>query len=252
MRPASVLSFFFGVDYHSSDYVDLMRRGTPLKTMQDIWYKGSEDYDRLCRPFVPVIRAVAGTPRTLPPDGASTDADWDGTVDGLMSQIILCDQLSRNCFRGTEDAFRYDRVSERCVKRLVGNFFHVDSEAGTVRNRKEGDNDDVKGDSIPGELYPPYASFLSTPLMHTEDNSNLQLASQILDMSLERFQDSLDPDVASTFVFQKGFVNDHRAVIDRFGRYPHRNSKLGRVSTPEEQAWLDDVDNLPGWAKSQG
>lgn len=46
-------------------------------------------------------------------------------------------------------------------------------------------------------------------------------------------------------------VEEHAAVVERFGRYPHRNAALGRESTPEEQAWLDDVDNLPGWAKSQ-
>lgn len=40
-------------------------------------------------------------------------------------------------------------------------------------------------------------------------------------------------------------------VIDRFGRYPHRNALLGRKNTPEEEAWLADVDNLPSWALSQ-
>jgi uncharacterized protein (DUF924 family) len=251
MSPSSVLSFFYGIDYHSSDYVDLMRKGTPLTTMQGVWYGGDKEYDQLCEPFGDVIKVVAGTPRALPPGGTTVDADWDGTVDGIMSQIILCDQLSRNCFRGTEDAFRYDVVSEQWVKRLVDNFFHLDNDGSIMGNKRQ--NDDVTGGAtIPGELYPPYASFLITPLMHTEDRSNLQLAAHIIDLSLERFQDSIDPDAANSIQFQKGFLHDHRVVIDRFGRYPHRNTKLGRVTTPEEQVWLDDVENLPAWAKSQG
>lgn len=221
--------------------------------MQGIWYGADKDYDELCRSFGPVIKTVTSTPRNLPPGGTTTDADWDGTVDGLMSQIILCDQISRNCFRGTPDAFLYDSVSEQGVKRLIGNFFDLDNEGCIIGNKNQNDDNDVTGGTIPGELYPPYVSFLVTPLMHTEDSCNLQLASKILDLSQERFQDSsIDPDAANGFEFQKGFLNDHRAVLDRFGRYPHRNAKLGRVTTPEEQAWLDDVENLPGWAKSQG
>ena len=46
-------------------------------------------------------------------------------------------------------------------------------------------------------------------------------------------------------------VVEHSEVVERFGRYPHRNAQLGRESTAEEKAWLADVDNLPSWAKSQ-
>ena len=48
----------------------------------------------------------------------------------------------------------------------------------------------------------------------------------------------------------RGAFLQHRDVIERFGRYPHRNAALGRESTEEEKAWLAS-DDVPGWAKSQ-
>lgn len=255
LSPSSVLSFFFGVDYNSASYADVKGRGVPMATMQGVWYGGGDAYDKLCMSFVPAVRAVGGGTGTAVLEDPET---WDGTVDGLMSQILLCDQLARNCFRGTEEAFRYDHVSEKCVKRLLDNFFHIDSEAGEaswVRREEEGGEDGStpgRNGAIPGELYSPYVSFLVTPLMHTEDPANMELAAQVLDLSAELFKAGCDPAVAAAFEFQRVFLNDHRAVIERFGRFPHRNSKLGRTNTPEEQAWLDDVENLPGWAKSQG
>merc|ERR1712216_1032117 len=44
---------------------------------------------------------------------------------------------------------------------------------------------------------------------------------------------------------------EHKAVLDMFGRYPHRNEQLSRESTPEEAAWLANHDQLPAFAKSQ-
>jgi uncharacterized protein (DUF924 family) len=44
---------------------------------------------------------------------------------------------------------------------------------------------------------------------------------------------------------------DHKRIVERFGRYPHRNPAMGRESTADEAAWLADYDNLPGFAKSQ-
>ena len=48
-----------------------------------------------------------------------------------------------------------------------------------------------------------------------------------------------------------GYAKAHRTVIERFGRYPHRNNLHNRESTPEEIAWLNS-DEAPGWTKSQG
>lgn len=47
-------------------------------------------------------------------------------------------------------------------------------------------------------------------------------------------------------------IQQHRDVLAHFGRYPQRNACLGRQNTPEEQAWLDDIETLPIWAGGKG
>ena len=49
----------------------------------------------------------------------------------------------------------------------------------------------------------------------------------------------------------QGSCKKHTDVVERFGRYPHRNRAMGREDTAEEAEWLADWENLPGWARSQ-
>jgi uncharacterized protein (DUF924 family) len=234
--PESVLSFFFGLDFASpsEDYKLAMKDGLPFVAMQDIWYGGGDDYDKMCQAFIPTIRSVVGDPKDLEEKKHDEFKVWNGSVDGVMSQVLLCDQLSRNAFRGTEEAFQHDAYGEKYVKQLVQDFL----------------NGNPNSQALPGEIYPPYVSFMVVALMHSENLENMKMAAEVLEESMERFKDK---EVAmNALKFQIGFLEDHRSVIERFGRYPHRNSKLGRENTPEEQAWLEDEENLPQWAKSQG
>jgi uncharacterized protein (DUF924 family) len=155
-----------------------------------------------------------------------------------MSQVILCDQLSRNCFRGTEEAFQYDSVGLTFTLRLVEEFF-----------MEEDDKSEIEQRTLPGSIYPTYVSFLLNPLMHSEDVANHELGLQLLDVSLKKFEGQ---PICKELDSGRGYLLGHKDVLDRFGRYPHRNTNLGRTSTPQEQAYLDDKENLPGWAKSQG
>lgn len=225
-HPESVLSFFFGANYLDNEHVEPMREGVPLKTLMGLWYQQSDDYDRLCCSFSGVVKAVG--------KGDFRDDNlWSGSIDGKMSQVILCDQLARNCFRGTDEAFAHGDMAEELTLSLVSEYKAKDEASRTV----------------PGEFYPPYMAFLLTCLMHSEEVKHHELALEIVDDVKVTWDDK---ELHSVFDQQGGFVLDHKAVLDQFGRYPHRNSKLGRSNTPEEQAWLDDKDNLPGWAKSQG
>lgn len=238
MQVKSVLSFFFGVDYFNNQHEDQMREGTPLEAMGPIWYTQSDDYDKLCQPFVPVIRAVGNG------DFLTTFTDdktvLESSVDGLMSQVILCDQLSRNCFRGTDEAFKYDAIGEKLGRQLATEFINQSDEEGKTE----------EGVSIDGEFYPPYVALVINALMHSEEMDDHQLAATAVQNALRRFEGR--PTAIAKIEYSDGFLLDHTKVIEQFGRYPHRNAKLGRTSTPEEIAWLDDKENLPGWAKSQG
>ena len=225
-KPNSVLSFFFGVDFDLGDEArTCMRNGVPLNEMMPIWYGASEEYDKLCQSFIPVVRD-AGT-RKL-----SVDSAWNDSIDGKVSQMLLCDQFARNCFRGSDEAFQYDSVAVELSLELCTNLL---PERPTEK--------------LVGEMYPPYANFLLLPLMHSESLANHDLGLEVVDWALGG---GVPEHLHVHFVNTQQFLGNHREVIERFGRYPHRNMKLGRESTKEELEWLADLENLPGWAKSQG
>jgi uncharacterized protein (DUF924 family) len=227
MRPESVISFFFGVDYPTQKQV--LQKGTPLQTMNGIWFGSNDNYDQLCQAFVQVTRA-AGTNQLL-------GETWNASIDGKVSQMLLCDQLARNAFRGTEEAYRYDRVGLQLFMELSEQLLGKKSSDSTCTAAL-----------LQGEFYPPYVVFLVLPLMHSEALPHHELGLELLDWSLENFP----KDLVATLEIHRTQLHGHTDVLRRFGRYPHRNAKQGRCNTVEETAWLADVENLPGWAKSQG
>ena len=218
----SVLTFFFGVDYSDpSDIDNKLRKGKALFEMQELWYKGGPEYDKLCQPFADTIRAA----------GKGNLSDWNSSVDGVVAQMVLCDQLSRNVFRGTSEAYAYDSNALDTARILSDSFSSMSSTDSNLQ----------------GEFFPPYLSFVVTALMHSESLSDHDSAISLLKLAKEHCSD----DLRQQWDFQESFELEHKAVVDRFGRYPHRNSLHGRECTPEEEEWLADVDNLPKWALSQ-
>lgn len=127
---------------------------------------------------------------------------WAETPEGSLALLILLDQFPRNVFRGTGHAFATDPLARMVARRAL--------EAGHDRQ--------VEGD---------IRRFFYLPFQHSED-----LADQ--DRQVELFQTRMDrkPD--------DRWAEHHHAVIARFGRFPHRNAALGRDTTPEERAFLDE------------
>jgi len=124
---------------------------------------------------------------------------WRRQPEGRLAEIIVLDQFSRNMFRETAQAFAYDNVA------LV--LSQVTVEAG----------DDQRVD-------PSRRAFMYMPFMHSESPLIHEQAVKLFSQSgLER---NLE------------FELKHKAIIDRFGRYPHRNAILGRESTDEELEFL--------------
>ena len=130
---------------------------------------------------------------------------WSATPRGALARILLLDQFTRNVFRGTPRAFAGDPLALDLAGRAV--------DAGFDR-----------------ELDPHERWFLYLPFEHAED-----AAAQ--DRSLELFG-ALARDTGHREPLE--WAEKHAAVIRRFGRYPHRNAILGRASTPEELAYLDE------------
>jgi uncharacterized protein (DUF924 family) len=141
--------------------------------------------------------------------GAGTHREWLATPHGALALILLTDQFPRNIFRDSPRAFALDP--------LALEFANAAIDAGFVQ-----------------KLRPIERVFCYLPLEHSET-----LADQ--DRSVELFMAlhaAVADDDKELFAGYLDFAVRHRVVIERFGRFPHRNRVLGRVSTGEEMAFL--------------
>jgi uncharacterized protein (DUF924 family) len=132
---------------------------------------------------------------------AATDGlpDWRADAPGRLAEIILLDQFSRNIHRDTQLAYAQDALALKLARELVA---QGEDHALPLARRV----------------------FAYMPYMHSED-----LAAHAEALPLFS-QAGLEENLR--------FLRLHTAIIERFGRYPHRNALLGRVSTPEELAFL--------------
>ena len=129
--------------------------------------------------------------------------EWRVKAEGRLAEIIVLDQFSRNMFRDTADAFASDAMSLTLSQEAIS--------CGADQ-----------------ELTPLQRSFLYMPFMHSE-------SLQIHDCAVELYRKN---GIQSNLDFELS----HKKIIEKFGRYPHRNKILGRQSTTEEIAFL----NQPG------
>ena len=127
---------------------------------------------------------------------------WRATPRGRLAEIILVDQFPRNMFRGTSRAFEGDALAQRLAQEAVA----ARAQRGLSSLERQ---------------------FLYMPYMHSE--------SKELHRKAVRLFASLLPWRWTALFFEFA----HKRVIDRFGRYPHRNAILGRESTDAEKAFLE-------------
>jgi uncharacterized protein (DUF924 family) len=128
---------------------------------------------------------------------------WRQTAKGRLAEIIVLDQFSRNIFRDTPKAFSSDPLALALSQEAIS--LGKDKELNTAER-----------------------NFLYMPFMHSESLAIHKIA-------VEHYKTNGDQ---STL----GFEIKHRDIIEKFGRYPHRNTILQRESTAEEVAFLA----LPG------
>lgn len=124
---------------------------------------------------------------------------WRATAEGRLAEIIVLDQFSRNVYRNTPQAFSQDPLALVLAQEAVS--------CGALNS-----------------LNSSQRSFLLLPYMHSE--------SAQIHIVAERLYKECAP--AGNYEYELR----HKAIIDRFGRYPHRNAILGRSSTPEEIEFL--------------
>jgi uncharacterized protein (DUF924 family) len=127
-------------------------------------------------------------------------AAWELTREGALALVIVLDQFPRNMFRGSARAFTADPLALAVAARAVERGFDL-------------------------QLPVQERSFFYLPFEHSE-----RMADQ--ERCCELFRSTGDAELLK-------WAELHTDIIRRFGRFPHRNAALGRVTTPEEQAFLD-------------
>ena len=128
---------------------------------------------------------------------------WRASPEPMLALVIVLDQFSRNLHRGAARAFAQDAHALECAKEAVGR------------------RDDRA-------LLPVQRQFLYLPYEHSED-----LADQDSGLELMRPLEAFEPTRGVA-----DWAMRHRDIVKRFGRFPHRNAALGRASTAEETAFL--------------
>ena len=128
---------------------------------------------------------------------------WRAASESMLALVVVLDQLSRNLYRGDARAFAQDAHARECAEEAL-----------------------ARGDEH--VLKPVQRQFLYLPLEHSED-----LADQERCIALMRTLDAFEETRGLA-----AWAEKHRDVVRRFGRFPHRNAALGRVSTPEEAEFL--------------
>lgn len=126
---------------------------------------------------------------------------WAESPEGALALVILLDQFPRNLYRSSGHAYATDGKARAVARAAVDRGFHR-------------------------QVEPELAQFFVLPFEHSEDvadqDEGLALAAELEDAEVLKW------------------VSIHRDIIVRFGRFPHRNPALGRATTAEEQAFLDE------------
>jgi uncharacterized protein (DUF924 family) len=156
------------------------------------WFEASPDFDELVRQRLINLYASAA-------EGCLDD--WKDEPNGALALCILFDQVPRNIFRGSPQAFATDPQALSVARHIL-----------TLGFDQSYPTDD-------------HRVLCYLPFEHSEDIEHQRLAVQLLS---EKTADNLSTDYAQR----------HLEIIARFGRFPHRNAVLGRTSTPAELEFL--------------
>jgi uncharacterized protein (DUF924 family) len=125
----------------------------------------------------------------------------DATPRAALATVVVLDQFSRNMFRGSPRSFAADPLARRVAREAIAR-------------------------GLDTSLTSEERAFLYMPFEHSEEREDQALSCELFGR--------LDNG------YWAEYAQAHKAIIDRFGRFPHRNTVLGRESTPEEIEFLKD------------
>ena len=166
------------------------------------WITKSDAFDaRIKAQFEPTVQAAM----------AGQLDSWADEAWSCLALLVVLDQFTRNIYRGTPQSFAGDAKALATAQRAIAQ--GLDQQLPAVTR-----------------------IFFYLPLEHAED---LALQAQSVNAFAQLVQHNPSPaDVHDVLVGTLDYAHRHRAVIQQFGRFPHRNTILGRSSTPQELAYL--------------
>ena len=132
---------------------------------------------------------------------------WMENAEGCLALVILLDQFPLNMFRGSAQSFATEGQSREVARVAIENGF----------------------DKV---LAAEQQAFLYMPFMHSEDLADQELALKLFDQ----------PGMESNL----RFARHHHAVVETYGRFPHRNAALGRINTEVETEYLNSREAFTG------
>jgi uncharacterized protein (DUF924 family) len=171
-----------------------------LEQKSSFWWRKDKQTDKLIefRFAVSLNKLIAGEL-----------TEWKQSAEGLLAMIILADQFSRNIYRDNKKAFAQDELALALA--LEGLETRMDLSLSFAKR-----------------------VFFYMPLEHSESLTMQDLSVQMFEQLCESACESVQEKLAINL----DYAIKHRQVIEKFGRYPHRNVILGRESSPQEIEYL--------------
>ncbi len=181
-------------------FADGLALDWPSRNLSPLWFGGGAQQDALIRHrFGPSVEAALAGGLTA----------WEAAPLDRLALIVLIDQFSRNTFRGQARAFSGDARAQALVTTMIAR----QQDAALPRVGRV---------------------FVYMPLMHAE---HLALQDQCV-ASFTQLQAQAPQALQTELAANLKAAHEHRDIVARFGRFPHRNAVLGRSDTPEETEFL--------------
>lgn len=187
---------------------DGLEAGWPTRNMKELWFGGSRGLDQEVRDRFEVFVEAALWSELV---------DWEAKPLSRLALVLVLDQFTRNIYRGTPQAFSGDHRA--CTLVMEGIARGMDKNLPWV-----------------GRV------FFYMPLMHAEELS-------LQDECIRCFEELIaeaPADIAERLQGNLAFAREHRDVIEKFGRFPHRNKVMERDSTEQE---LDYLESAPRYGQ---
>ena len=192
---AQLLNFWFGA----------LEDGIAAEKTRANWFASAPAYDAECEQFAPLLSDAA----------AGHLNHWTNEPRGRLAFVLLCDQIPRNVFRGTNQAYQFDNLALQTAKDGI-----------------------LQGSDL--TLQWDERAFFYMPFEHSESLLDQHTAVGLF----TKLRDDVPNHLNNMFGNTLRFAHKHRDIISRFGRFPHRNEVFTRTSTEEETEFLTAADHF--------